>query len=58
MEQDNIKINELRKTISTLKWDLNIVRNKRIKSQKETKLRFYEQRLEELLKQYNEGSAS
>jgi hypothetical protein len=46
-----IEISQLMRTISLLKWDLAIVKNKEIKAQKESKLRLYEQKLEELLKQ-------
>ena len=45
------KISELMKSISLLKWDLAIVKNKETKAQKELKLKFYEQELEGLLKQ-------
>jgi len=47
-------ISELKKAISLLKWDLGIVKNKEIKTQKELKLKLYEQKLAGLLKQSNE----
>ena len=59
MEQiDKQKIQELRKVISLLKWDLDILKNKETKALKELQLKLYEQELEELLKQGGTKTAS
>jgi len=51
---DHERINELRRTISVLKWDLNILKNKDLKRKKEQQLKLYEKELELLLKQFKE----
>ena len=48
------RINELKKIISVLRWDLNILKNKDLKTKKEQQLKLYEQELEMLLKQFKE----
>jgi hypothetical protein len=52
-QTNNVKISDLKRAISALKWDLNIVQDKKIKAQKELRLRLCEQELEQLLKPQN-----
>ena len=55
MENDNVieKIGQLRKTISTLKWDISMINNQMLRSIKEKKLEQYSKELEELTKSFS-----
>jgi len=46
---DQERINELRRIISVLRWDLNILKNKEIKEKKERQLKIYEEELNNIL---------
>jgi len=52
------RITELKRTISILRWDLNILKNEEIKAQKERQLRIYEEELNLLLNQKQINPAS
>ena len=48
---EELKIYELRKNISLLKWDLDILKNKEVKARKELQLKLYEDELNQILTQ-------
>jgi len=54
---NELKISEIKKTISLLKWDLSILRNKETKAKKEAQLRLYKQKLAQIIAHKNNAAS-